>query len=445
MSMQGPTNVVYSATNPYTGGLEGLQPFIDQIILIIDTKGQFEHVKELMQRVFGGEDIMDLMPSEVEVAAVVGGDNPTPASGCSLANRTFYDPQADEGDMTPHHHLWHEFVIGLCAMVVCPITGESWGSEKHKSKHSDQSPRAVLANIKSKVKTLVTEMTDSTAGQVVSIVPKGMEHLIVAKLREAFIGDSEDARKELEAKHKDMNPWANRPVYDVTDKTNIEALFTNYAAQTTDLNKRVAAWRLELERKEPSAERTRLLDELQIVGDNANGDNLTYAKTTDAVLLANIKEKVVDKIPRYQDVWKSLMMLKSIGQLEDLTLEIVKNAILATYRTEVKGKVEEPIPVQAIQGENSCAHCGATDHKEWSPWCPQLQARSANLGLFPGQQSAEGGYNQNKGVTWKANDSEKPCFFHFSKRGKEFPNCKKGDACNFSHTEVPWWSERTDP
>jgi hypothetical protein len=293
--MQGSTNVVYSATNPYTGGLEGLQPLIEQVIQIIDTKGSYEHVKELMLRTFAGEDIMDLMPSEVEVPAVVGGDNPTPASGCSLADRTFYDQQADEGDMTPHQHLWYEFIIGLCAMVVCPITGESWANEKHKSKHTDASPRAVLANIKAKVKTLLTEMTDSTAGQVVSIVPKGMEHLIVAKLREAFIGDSDDARKELEAKHKDMNPWANRPVYEVTDKTDIEALFTNYAAFTSDLNKRVAAWRKEIERRDASAERTRLLDELQIVGDNPNGDNLTYAKTTDAVLLANIKAKVEEE------------------------------------------------------------------------------------------------------------------------------------------------------
>jgi hypothetical protein len=91
-----------------------------------------------------------------------------------------------------------------------------------------------------------------------------------------------------------MNPWQNRPVYVVTDKTDIEALFTNYGALTTDLNKRVAAWRIEIERRDASAERTRLLEELQIVGDNTNGDNLTYAKTTDAVLLANIKEKVID-------------------------------------------------------------------------------------------------------------------------------------------------------
>jgi hypothetical protein len=118
-----------------------------------------------------------------------------------------------------------------------------------------------------------------------------------------------------------------------------------------------------------SAEKTRLLEELQIAGDNTNGDNLTYAKTTDVVLLANIKAKVIDNIPRYKAAWKSLMMLKSINQIDDLTLEIVKNAILATYRSEVKGKVVEQIPVQAIQGKNSCAHCGATDHKEWSPWC----------------------------------------------------------------------------
>jgi hypothetical protein len=205
MNMQGHTNVVYSSTNPYTGGLEGLQPFIEQVIQIIDTKGSFETVKELMLETFGGNDIMDMIPSAVEVDAVVGGDNPTPASGCSLADRTYYDQQADEGDMTPHQHLWCEFVIKLNGMVVCPITGASWASAKHASKHSDASVRAVLANIKAKIKTLVIEMTDSTAGQVVSTVPKGSEHLIVAKLREAFIGDSEDARKELEAKHKDMN------------------------------------------------------------------------------------------------------------------------------------------------------------------------------------------------------------------------------------------------
>jgi len=73
MNMQGHTNVVYSSTNPYTGGLEGLQPFIEQVIQIIDTKGSFKHVKELMLETFGGNDIMDLMPSDVEVAAVVGG------------------------------------------------------------------------------------------------------------------------------------------------------------------------------------------------------------------------------------------------------------------------------------------------------------------------------------------------------------------------------------
>ena len=114
MNMQAPTNVVYSSTNPYKGGLEGLQPFIDQVIQIIDTKGSFEHVKGLMLETFGGNDIMDMIPSDVEVAAVVGGANPTPASGCCLADRTYYDPQADEGDMTPHHHLWYEFIIGDC-------------------------------------------------------------------------------------------------------------------------------------------------------------------------------------------------------------------------------------------------------------------------------------------------------------------------------------------
>ena len=39
MNMEAPTNVAYSATHPYTGGLAGLQPFIDQVIQIIDTKG----------------------------------------------------------------------------------------------------------------------------------------------------------------------------------------------------------------------------------------------------------------------------------------------------------------------------------------------------------------------------------------------------------------------
>lgn len=80
MSMQGQTKDVYSATNTYKGGLEGLQPFIEQVIQIIDTKASFEHVKGLMLETFGGNDIMDQMPSDVEVAAVVGGANPTPAS-----------------------------------------------------------------------------------------------------------------------------------------------------------------------------------------------------------------------------------------------------------------------------------------------------------------------------------------------------------------------------
>ena len=86
MNMQGQTNVVYSSTNPYTGGLGGLQPFIEQVIQIIDTKGSFEHVKGLMLETFGGNDIMDMIPSDVEVAAVVGGANPTPASGCCQGN-----------------------------------------------------------------------------------------------------------------------------------------------------------------------------------------------------------------------------------------------------------------------------------------------------------------------------------------------------------------------
>ena len=90
MSMQGSTNVVYSATNPYTGGLEGLQPLIEQVIQIIDTKGSFENVKTLMLQVFAGEDIMDNMPPVVQTAAVVGGDNPSTASGCALNGRTFY-------------------------------------------------------------------------------------------------------------------------------------------------------------------------------------------------------------------------------------------------------------------------------------------------------------------------------------------------------------------
>jgi hypothetical protein len=72
------------------------------------------------------------------------------------------------------------------------------------------------------------------------------------------------------------------------------------------------------------------LEELQIVGDNTDGSNLTYAKTTDVVLLANIKAKVIDNTPRYKGAYKSLLVLKSIGQIDEITLEIVKNAILAT-------------------------------------------------------------------------------------------------------------------
>ena len=365
MSMEESKAVVYSSANPYRGGLPGLQPFIDQIIQIIETKAPYENVRDLMLDVFAGEDIMDLMPSTEEVAAVVGGENPTPATGCCLADRTFYDQPADQGDMTPHQHLWYEFIIELCAKVVCPINGTSWANEKHSSKHTHGSAVAVLANVKAKVKMLVIELTDATARQVVSTVPKGSEHLIVTKLREAFIGDSEDARKELEAKHKDMNPWPDRAVYIVNEKTDIEALFANYEALTTELNKRVAAQRIEIEKREPSAERTRLLEELQVVGDNPDGNNLTYAKTTDVVLLANIKAKVIDNIQIYKDVYKSLQMLKSIDQIDEITLKIVKNAILATYRTEVKGKkADQEIPIQAIQGKNRCVHCGATDHKE---------------------------------------------------------------------------------
>ena len=42
-----------------------------------------------MLQVFAGEDIMDNMPPVVQTAAVVGGDNPSTASGCALNGRTF--------------------------------------------------------------------------------------------------------------------------------------------------------------------------------------------------------------------------------------------------------------------------------------------------------------------------------------------------------------------
>jgi hypothetical protein len=44
-------------------------------------------------------------------------------------------------------------------------------------------------------------------------------------------------------------------------------------------SKQKMAQRIEIERRGDSAEKTRLLEELQIVGDNTDGDNLTYAKT----------------------------------------------------------------------------------------------------------------------------------------------------------------------
>ena len=96
MSMEDQSAAVNSSTNPYKGGLQGLQPFIDQIIQIIETKAPYENVKDLMLDTFGGEDIMELIPSVVEVAAV---DNPTPASGCVLADRTYYDQPGDQGDI----------------------------------------------------------------------------------------------------------------------------------------------------------------------------------------------------------------------------------------------------------------------------------------------------------------------------------------------------------
>jgi hypothetical protein len=90
MSMEESKAVVYSSANPYRGGLPGLQPFIDQIIQIIETKAPYENVRDLMLDVFAGEDIMDNMPPVVQTAAVVGGDNPSTASGCALNGRTFY-------------------------------------------------------------------------------------------------------------------------------------------------------------------------------------------------------------------------------------------------------------------------------------------------------------------------------------------------------------------
>jgi hypothetical protein len=47
-----------------------------------------------MLQVFAGEDIMDNIPPVVQTAAVVGGDNPSTASGCALNGRTFYDPKS---------------------------------------------------------------------------------------------------------------------------------------------------------------------------------------------------------------------------------------------------------------------------------------------------------------------------------------------------------------
>ena len=94
MNQEGPKTADYSAANHYEGGHGELQPFIDQIIQVIETKGSFENVKTLMLQVFAGEDIMDNMPPVVQTAAVVGGDNPSTASGCALNGRTFYDPKS---------------------------------------------------------------------------------------------------------------------------------------------------------------------------------------------------------------------------------------------------------------------------------------------------------------------------------------------------------------
>ena len=82
MNQEGPKTADYSAANHYEGG--------HQIIQVIETKGSFENVKTLMLQVFAGEDIMDNMPPVVQTAAVVGGDNPSTASGCALNGRTFY-------------------------------------------------------------------------------------------------------------------------------------------------------------------------------------------------------------------------------------------------------------------------------------------------------------------------------------------------------------------
>jgi len=54
-----------------------------------------------MTRTLEGEDIMELIPPLEEIPAVVGGDNPTPATGCAMADRTYYDQPGDEGNTTP--------------------------------------------------------------------------------------------------------------------------------------------------------------------------------------------------------------------------------------------------------------------------------------------------------------------------------------------------------